>query len=119
MNTQADTKQKRKGSKKDSKNRKAKKYHFSTRLRMLPPWLYAPDFECGHIAWRMGEEDYMIIFKEWILMMPRQERKWYFQDFPPPQDWTEWVEYICEDDPRPYSLGESYKKCMFEYFCEK
>jgi len=49
-------------------------------------------------------EDYMYDFWNAMETLTIQERKWYFQDFPPPNDWSYWVNNVLnkrEDDNPP------------------
>jgi hypothetical protein len=85
--------------------RTPQKQKFHGKLKMVPPWLKYPEIEYMDIMWRMGSgEDYMHAFFSNIEPLTSKERHWYFQDFPPPPQWEDWVDYVigrCERSPSP------------------
>lgn len=54
-----------------------------------PPWLFAPEWPAGHIAWRMGPgEDALNQWIEWLCTQTTVHKRAYFSSLAPiPEDW--------------------------------
>ncbi len=61
---------------------------YSTKLKILPPFLEYPEFGMMDPGWRQGGgEGYRWDFEEQFNLLNKSEKKWYMQDFPEPPGW--------------------------------